>query len=299
MPPAVVLRPDQTNRFWAKVSKQGPVPEHDPGLGPCWIWTAGKSEGYGVFSLYPDPPRRAHQISWDLHGMGDIASGLVIRHRCDVRACVNPDHLVLGTRADNNADTHERGRWNWVAPGQGRRRAASKRKGPKPMPLAARFWPKVDRNGAVPIHDPSLAPCWLWTGGLYRQGYGRFFVAGKRRDASQAKAHRVSYEIAHGKIPDGLGVLHRCDVRRCVNPAHLYLGTDADNARDRRERGREGDRSGGRNGRAKLTANDIYEIRKALADGETQTSLGLRFGVSQKQISKIASGLAWSHLCPL
>lgn len=93
------------------------------------------------------------------------------------------------------------------------------------MDLATRFWAKVDKSGE----------CWLWTAGTFRRGYGAIKVDGK-----QVKAHRLAHELFIGPIPEGLHVLHRCDVPGCVRPEHLYAGTDKDNVRDRssRKRGR-------------------------------------------------------------
>jgi hypothetical protein len=101
------------DRFWAKVNKDGPVPAHRPELGPCWLWTAMKNpRGYGC--VQKDNARKtfllAHRVSWELY-FTSIPAGLCILHRCDNRRCVRPDHLFLGTKADNMADRYAKGRY--------------------------------------------------------------------------------------------------------------------------------------------------------------------------------------------
>lgn len=130
--------------------------------------------------------------------------------------------------------------------------------------------------------------CWLWTACTGTTGYGQIGVSAGR----PARAHRVAWELHRGPIPEGLCVLHRCDVRHCVNPDHLFLGTQMDNIADREAKGR-GQR-GATNSRAQLTKDDIPVIRKALAAGEICRVVGARFGVTSSAISSVKHGRTWA-----
>jgi len=121
--------------------------------------------------------------------------------------------------------------------------------GRKPKPLAELFWPKVDKRGSD--------ACWYWVASRSWNGYGLFKAGGKRQGA-----HRVSYELEFGAIPDGLHVLHSCDNRACVNPAHLFLGTHEDNMADMKRKGRAS-----RVGRPRKDDGDIGWAMH-LSDGE-------------------------------
>lgn len=148
--------------------------------------------------------------------------------------------------------------------------------------LNDRFWSKVETRG--PVVRPPLGPCWTWTGGGSR--YGTLSV--KNRTVN---AHRLSWELAHGAVPPGLLVLHRCDNPRCVRPAHLFLGSQAENIADRDAKGRN--LTGQRSPRAKLTEAEAREI---LASEETSTQLARKLGVSCSTVKAVRSGQNWKHL---
>ncbi len=95
-------------RFWSKVNKSGPVPEHCPELGPCWVWTGFTQNGYGGFHT-KGMQMRSHRVSWILAN-GQIPNGLCVMHKCDNRLCQNPSHLVLGTVLENIKDRDTKGR---------------------------------------------------------------------------------------------------------------------------------------------------------------------------------------------
>jgi hypothetical protein len=157
--------------------------------------------------------------------------------------------------------------------------------GPRPRPPVERFWPKVERRGPD--------ECWPWVGARQQTGYGILFKSSRPR--RWHLAHRLSWELHNGPIPDGLHVLHRCDNPPCVNPAHLFLGTQADNNRDRDAKSRGGlAREGGEgNPRARLTWAIVDEIRGRHAAGETQVALAKHFGVKQPQVSRIIRNQSW------
>lgn len=163
----------------------------------------------------------------------------------------------------------------------------------------ARFQSKI-------IIEPN-SYCWLWEGTLRNNGYAEFAMRTghvRRRCGWQiVYAHRVAYQHFVGPIPEGMFVCHKCDVRACVNPEHLFVGTHADNMRDMCAKGRAGHHTapdkkarGTTNGSAKLTDSDVREIRRRRAAGQSLRSIGRAFGVSHKTVGLIVTGRAWKHV---
>ena len=129
--------------------------------------------------------------------------------------------------------------------------------------------------------------CVVWTGVRQAWGYGRFLFEYK-----QWGTHRLSYTWFHGEIPDGAHVLHNCDNPSCVNPHHLRIGTNLENRLESVAKKRHV--YGERVTQAKLTREQVAEIRARCESGESQTKLGKEYGVSQTAISKIVRNVRWS-----
>jgi len=255
------LESPRGRRFWAQVDKRGP--------GECWPWTGFvQSNGYGVRSTHnPGETRLAHRIAYE-QLVGPIPAGLVLDHLCHTRdpdcadndgcphrRCCNPAHLEPVTRRENIARGRGGDSWGYVPDPLPPRPVAA----PKPTTCTEsgcekpvykrticrthyrrwlrdpsverpsqrtpeqRFWAKVEKTPT----------CWLWTAVINRStGYGHFGL----RHGTMVGAHRYSYELANGPIPDGFDVHHTCLTRRCVRPDHLLAVSRAENLRLRANR---------------------------------------------------------------
>jgi len=144
-----------------------------------------------------------------------------------------------------------------------------------------RLWNRTNRESG----------CWIWTGCKNADGYGTISVNGKMH-----MAHRLSWELTNGPIPNGLFVCHKCDNPSCINPEHLFLGTNKDNMQDKVKKGRKnggGPARGERNGSAKITKADVLEIRKLHANGISGRKIADKFGISDSQVFRIILNQCW------
>lgn len=145
-------------------------------------------------------------------------------------------------------------------------------------PLEERFWEKVVKADG----------CWSWTGAT-AYGYGRIGAGGTY--GSALMAHRVSWELHNGPIPEGMNVLHRCDNPPCTNPDHLFLGSHADNVADKVAKGRGA--AGEKHGRRKLTQAQAVAVYNDYRSGMLLKEIAAKHGISQAAVSLIGRGRRW------
>lgn len=149
-------------------------------------------------------------------------------------------------------------------------------------PLEERFWARVQKTDG----------CWLWTGQKSEMGHGR--LEDKMNGRQVLIAHRISWELHFGPVPDGLCVLHDCDNPPCVNPSHLFLGTRTDNSDDKVSKNRQA--KGVAFPQARLTDELVRELRQRRLSGATCYQLARETGISRSVISRAVNGVTWRHV---
>lgn len=220
--------------------------------GDCWLWTGHKTaSGAGQITTSRDKQTFNFKAHRVAHWLhyGHMPDDLFCVHACGEPGCVNPRHLYLSDRKKGIAE--------------------------------ARIMRLFDKS-------PGFGPngeCWRFTGHITKGGYGSFSDNRSR----SGPAHRFVFEMIHGALPTDIHVCHHCDNRACVNPAHLFAGSHADNMADRNAKGRQ---SRARK-HAKITEDDARAIKVSPGSHDT---IAARFGISRTTVSFIKSGRRWGHL---
>lgn len=150
-----------------------------------------------------------------------------------------------------------------------------------------RFWAKIKKTDG----------CWLWTGSLNNKGYGEIGIGG--RGSGTVYTHRASWILHFGNIPRGMCVLHNCpggDNPACVNPDHLWLGTQSQNLADMDEKGRRRVVIGSSHPKTHLTETDVIRIRCLRREGATVKSLCEEYRVNSGTMSRICTRQSWKHV---
>ena len=149
--------------------------------------------------------------------------------------------------------------------------------------ILERFWSKVKKTDG----------CWEWTGAKFRDGYGNFWTGD-----NMISAHRFSYQLVKGSIPDGMFICHHCDNPGCVRVDHLFMGTPSDNIQDALIKGRLvfPDNHGEKSGHSKLMENDVYEIRRLHSLGIKQNLLAKLWRIGKPQVNRIVNRKHWRHI---
>lgn len=268
----------------------------DPVSG-CWHWTGRTEKGYGIATL--DNHRwSTHRLSFIAFG-GTFDNGPIVRHACNVSRCTNPSHLSAGTATENMADRYASGNYS-----------SSYRVSLAPIPeghpptrplntptatschccegtgfVVPDAWQAIIRTNSLQTPDE----CWLWTGPVSPDGYGRTFHA-----RHNWRAHRLSLHAFTGTLRTGLVARHTCHQPLCVSPGHLVAGTVQQNVEDRVARKLPIRNHGANNGGARLTGTQVTQIRKRRLAGERLSSLQDEFGVSDAAMRRLTLGVSWA-----
>lgn len=253
--------------FWHRIQRS-------PTNNGCWYLKDAKVTPRGYVYL---GNTTAHRVIY-ITVYGSIKHGLDVKHVCRNKQCINPSHLIAAKKGPPTG---------LPSPNKG--------KGISPE---IRFWRFVDK-----LSSPN--GCWLWLGHLDKRGYGSFTPS-----RIPIRAHRFAYELVYGSIPKGILVCHNCpngDNPSCVNPAHLFLGTQKDNIQDALSKGVKigwhktgivpiiNHARGEDCGTSKLSESDVRIIR-SLATSMTQKKLAQRFGVRPSAICKVIRRKTWTHV---
>jgi hypothetical protein len=303
----------------------------EPNTG-CWLWMEEiRQEGYGVFKI-GTRPYDAHRLSYFIHS-GSIPFGLLVCHTCDTRACINPNHLFLGTYLSNARDASIKGR---LAVGENRYGAKLTEQNVRDMlslldtdsysqkQVGTMFgisqqvvsdivngykWSHITGRAATTkevekiLPHPGTTLMETFHASYERDSSGCWIWNQEtsrgygilRMNRTTISAHRVSYELFVDQIPPDMDVCHACDVTACVNPQHLWVGTHQENMQDAAQKGRIA--HGSRSGASKLTESSVIEMIGLYNTGKYSTyKLGELYSMDSSTIYDIVSGNTWKHV---
>lgn len=255
------------------VARRGPISR-----GECCGWPGGRNADGVARVVWQQDGRRnkvaAHRLAYLLEH-GEIGEDQALSRTCENVLCVNPEHIVIGRRGRK------------IKP---REKKPVKEKRSKEYPgqililedVPERVRAKFYKGAKVGGEDD----CWEWVGALTSKGYGKLCFVSAKKEKRYIAVHRLSYLLFNGEIPEGLVVRHTCDNKTCVNPAHLLVGSDADNAADQVERN-PGSWARIKN---KLDGEKIAEIKSDLERGVALGRLVHAHGVSLRALHRIRDG---------
>lgn len=311
------------DKFWSYVEKtEG-----------CWIWIGKVDPSNGCcYFGFKSKKYSATRFSWELEY--NLPPRYSLKRVCATSTCVRPNHLIESNYWNHPKQTAkpeqtledyfmskieqtELGCWRWkgsinkstkhcILSFQGKQYIATHvawkiRHGSFPSfpiqrtcqtincvnfahliesDIESRFWRSVEKTDS----------CWNWIGQLTDKGYGYI------RAGNEHLAHRVSWQLHNGKIPEGLNILHHCDHPVCVRPDHLYAGTHQDNMRDMVVRNRAAKRKGEVHHNAKLTEQDVLTIRRLRAEGLRPRHIAAQFGIKSDTVYQIVKRNCWKHI---
>lgn len=233
----------------------------------CWLWQGSRTkQGYGEIRIN-DKTKNTHRVIFEVL-KGKIPKNYIIKTICGNYGCINLDHLIAKKRNRAIIKRNER---------------------KKPRLLKETNFVLTTKNIFFKnVLLPNENGCMEWKN-LKINTYGRIKYNNK-----SGLAHRFSYELFVGKIPENMCVLHKCDNRKCVAPDHLFLGTIADNDRDRDLKNRQcrGEKQWG----AKLTEKDVKEIKIKLKNGMSHSKIAKQYNVTKQAITRISTNKNWRYI---
>ncbi len=277
------LKQSDIDRFWSKVNKNGPIPWDNPTIGQCWTWTPkALSHGYGRMQIWPGRQFfLAHRIAFFIQN-GYDPHPLQVLHICNNKMCIR--HLKAGTPIENIRDAIKDGIFRKNSkPRVVREVLYNFVPSVTPIPpltpeWIATFQTKIDRN---PGHGDNK-DCHIWTG-WKNKGQGMTSVGN-----TKLAAHRIAYFIEFGVDPGSQMVIHTCGLRSCCRRDHMILGTFRDNMMNKYRLNRQV--KGDTHGRRKITKIIALDMQQRYANGESQRSIAVHYGVSVMTVNLAVRG---------